>query len=77
MVQRGAARWIGQGAVLLVLVVLRLAWPLLLVAGLFVAPSIWSLRGELGDEPGQHSAPWWWAAMMVAALGARVLVTAA
>jgi hypothetical protein len=94
---RGRGIWLGQAAVLTVLVGLCLPWAAAVVAALFLIPSWWLLRvGAMSppilsralnatrapdppapSNPGEpaevlaRSAPWWWAALFLAAFALR------
>ncbi len=68
--ERSAAlAWLGQGAVLAALIALRQPWALAGIAVL-LAPAAWWLAAR---RPGAvaHALPWWWAAMLIAALTTR------
>lgn len=66
---RAALGWLGQGAVLAVLIALRQPWALASVA-MLLAPATWWLAAR---RPGAlaYALPWWWGAMMIAALTTR------
>ncbi len=73
-VLRGRARgvalaWMGQGAVLGVLVALRQPWALAGVV-ILLAPPAWWLASPWGGGL-IRALPWWWGAMLIAALAVR------
>lgn len=61
--------WIGQGAVLVVLIAIQQPGALAGVA-MLLAPAAWWLAAQRGGVP-THALPWWWGAMLIAALAAR------
>ena len=68
--------WLGQGAVLLVLVGLREPWILAVVAALFVLPTwwLWRISDREAISSGvalTRSSAWWLAAMLLATLALR------
>jgi hypothetical protein len=78
---RARGVWMGQAAVLLVLIGLRLPWTTAVAAALLLPPSWFWLRLN-GSSQGWgdasirvatliHSVPWWWAALMLSALALR------
>jgi hypothetical protein len=77
LIDRSHARclWLGQGAVLLTLTVLRQPWALAVVAVMFLPPSWWIANGR--DSVNgfaaslSRSSLWWLAAMIVAVLALR------
>lgn len=56
--------WLGQLAVIGVLVALKQAWPCALVIALFAPPSWWLLQADRAGIA--RALPWWWAAFGVA-----------
>ncbi len=73
--KRPGGVWVGMAAVLGALIVLRQPWALVLVAGLFLPAAGYLLRARReGFSTGAWRAlalPWWWAALLLAALVAR------
>jgi hypothetical protein len=71
---QGRGVWLGQFAVLLTLVALRLPGGSALVAALFLPPAWYLLRARGATGPVQPAAilalcgPWWWAAMLASSL---------
>lgn len=70
--KRPGGAWLGMAAVLGALIVLRRPWALVLVAGLFLPAAGYLLRARgAGFSAGAwraHILPWWWAALLFAAL---------
>lgn len=70
--RRPGGVWVGMAAVLGALIVLHRPWALGLVAGLFLPAAAYLLRARLeGFSAGAWRArtlPWWWAALLLAAL---------
>ncbi|PKO21119.1 MAG: hypothetical protein CVU38_16500 [Chloroflexi bacterium HGW-Chloroflexi-1] len=68
--------WLGQAALTAVLIGLRQPGPLAVVVGLLLPPSWWLLKTRQaacqadadGAEALVRSAPWWWGAMLLAAI---------
>ncbi len=71
----GRGIWLGEAAVLVALILLRQPWAAAVTAMLSLLPSWWiiSARSDVTSLAlrASRSAPWWWAAMLVAAMALR------
>ncbi len=63
--------WLGQALVLVAAVGMGAPWLIILLAALLLASSL-SVMGRLNAYAATRAGFWWWAAMMLSALGLRI-----